>query len=272
MKLIVANWKINPSTQQEAVELFKTVQKGIESVKNVEVVICPPLVYVSSFKFHVSGLALGAQNVFYKEEGAYTGEVSPKQLKDLNVEYVIVGHSESREYLNETNEIINKKVKECLCEGLKPILCVGETREQRSSNKTEEIVEHQLKTALKDVSSFPPTPTCLRADTHRQELWQAGMFHVPGIVIAYEPVWAIGTGKNCSVEETLKSVLFIKKVITSLYSKEIADRLIILYGGSVNSSNSSEYLKGGGVQGLLVGGDSLNAEDFIEIVRLADII
>lgn len=245
--LIVANWKLNPPTQKEAVELFDAVQKGIEGVKNVKVVICPPLVYVSIFKFHVSGIALGAQNVFYKEKGAFTGEVSPAQLRDLGVEYVIVGHSEARKYLNETDQVINKKIKECLQEGLKPILCVGEIE---GENK-EEVLERQIKESLREIINFK--------------------LEILNFIVAYEPVWAIGTGKNCSVEETLNSVLFIRKTISGLYNKEISEKVRVLYGGSVNSKNSADYLKNGGVGGLLVGSDSLNPEDFIKIVKSIEI-
>jgi len=243
-KLIVANWKMNPSTEKEAKELFTKVQNGIKDIKNVEVVICPPFVYVLCFKFHVSGLALGAQNVFYKESGAFTGEISPSQLKDLKVEYVILGHSEARLYLNETDEIINKKIKVSLAENLKPILCIGE----KEGEDKEKVLELQIKEGLKEVSEKD----------------------LNNVVIAYEPVWAIGNGKNCSVKETLNSTLFIKKIITDLYSKEIANELIILYGGSVNSENSAGYLKNGEVSGLLVGGASLKPEDFIKIVKSAE--
>ena len=236
---------MNPSTQKEAVDLFDKVKDGIEGISNVEIVICPPLVYISSFKSHVSGLKLGAQNVFYpparagKKEGAYTGEVSPIQLKNLSVEYVIVGHSESRRDLHETDELINKKIKECLKEGLRPILCIGE---KEGENK-EKVFENQLKRGLEGIS---------RKD-------------VKNVIIAYEPIWAIGTGNNCSIGETIKSVLLIKKNIHELYGKEVA--LEILYGGSVKSKNSGDYLKSSGVDGLLVGGASLDAEEFTNIVK-----
>ncbi|MBM3206080.1 MAG: triose-phosphate isomerase [Candidatus Staskawiczbacteria bacterium] len=230
-KLIVANWKMNPSTQKEAVELFNAVKDGVKESENAKVVICPPFIYLSTLK----GLTLGAQNVFYKESGAYTGEVSPKQLKDLGVEYVITGHSEVRMYLGETNEVINKKIKESLSEGLKPIFCIGE---KEGENK-EEVLKRQITEGLRDLSEKESE----------------------NIVIAYEPVWAIGTGKNCSVEETKKSIEFIKKIVFQ--------DINVLYGGSVKSSNASDYLKNGGVDGLLVGGSSLKPEEFIEIIKLA---
>jgi len=242
-KLIVANWKMNPSTEKEAKELFDTVKAAFAKAsasqrKGIEVVICPPFVYLSLLK----GITLGAQNVFYKEQGSFTGEVSPLMLKDLKVKYVIVGHSESRKNLNETDEIINKKVKEVLAVELKPILCVGENEGESKS----EVLEKQITQDLKNVSEKD----------------------LKNVVIAYEPIWAIGTGNNCSIEETIISVLMIKKIIAKLYSEKIVENMKILYGGSVNSQNSAEYIKNREVDGLLVGGASLNAEEFVKIIKL----
>src|SRR3989344_7620440 len=249
--LIVANWKMNPSTEKEAKKLFDAVRRGVRGIKNIEVVICPPFVYLSLF----SGLKLGAQNVFYlsadrqvKKSGAFTGEVSPLMLKDLGVEYVIIGHSESRKYLNETDEVINKKIKESLLIGLKPILCVGETDEEKNSGKKLEVLEVQITQALKGVMKS----------------------EAKNIVIAYEPVWAIGTGNNCSVDETMSSILLIRKIISKLYNRETADNIRILYGGSVKSENSGAYIKDAWANGLLVGGLSLNSEEFVKIAKSAD--
>ena len=239
-KLIVANWKMNPETAEEAKKLFDSVKNGVKKVKNIEVVICPPFIYLPLLK----GLALGAQNVFYKESGAFTGEVSPLMLKNLNVQYVILGHSEARKYLNETNELINKKIKEVLAVGLKPIICIGE-KEGEDKNK---VLQEQLKECLKSIE--------------KKEFEK--------IIIAYEPVWAIGTGKNCSIEETMNSVLLIKKIIADLYKKEIAEKIRIIYGGSVNGKNSREYILKGGVSGLLVGGASLDVNEFTQIVKSVD--
>src|SRR3989338_1548116 len=246
--LIVANWKMNPSTKKEAKKLFDSVRKSTKGIKNIEVVICPPFVYLSLF----SGLKLGAQNVFYlsadrqvKKSGAFTGEVSPLMLKDLGVEYVIIGHSESRKYLNETDEVINKKIKESLLIGLKPILCVGETDEEKNSGKKLEVLGVEITQDLKGVMKSEDK----------------------NIVIAYEPVWAIGTGNNCSVDETMSSILLIRKIISKLYNREIADTTKIIYGGSVDSKNTNSYITQTGVNGLLVGGASLNAEEFIEIIK-----
>ena len=251
-KIIVANWKMNPENAKRAKELFTKVKKallriklrkgkGIKNIRNVEVVICPPFVYIPILApLSSKALSVGGQNVFYKEKGAFTGEVSPMQLKSLKIRYVILGHSESRKYLNETDEIVNKKIKEVLAVKLKPILCVGENKGEDKLK----VLKKQITGGLMDVSAK-----------------EAG-----NIVIAYEPVWAIGTGYNCSVKETLSSVLFIRKVIERLYSKEISEAIRILYGGSVNYKNSALYIKKGGVSGLLVGKDSLNAKDFIKMV------
>lgn len=235
-KIIIANWKMNPSSEKEAVELFNAVKNGIKESKNTEVVICPPFIYLPILKGpvlgEVEGMILGAQNVFFKSEGAYTGEISPSMLKNFNVEYVIVGHSERRT-LGETNDLINKKIKALLDIGLKVIFCIGE---KEGGNK-EEVLKKQISEGLKDVESLE------------------------NVILAYEPVWAIGTGKNCSVEETKNSIEFIKKILSQ--------NINVLYGGSVKSSNASDYLKNGGVDGLLVGGASLKPEEFVKIVELA---
>lgn len=239
--LIVANWKENPVTQREAIKIFDSVKRGVKSLKNVEVVICPPFVYLPLLK----GLTLGAQNVFYKEKGAFTAGVSPLMLRDLKIKYVIVGHSESRKYFNETNKVINKKIKELLWLKIKPILCVGETIEEKKSDRKLEVLEKQIKETLECVSEN----------------------QVKGVILTYEPVWAIGTGNNCSLKETKDSVLAIRKIISKLYNGEVAKNMKILYGGSVDSQNSASYIKEAGVKGLLVGGASLNAEEFIKIVK-----
>jgi len=231
--LIVANWKMNPTSREEAKNLFNSIKEGIGSAK-IEVVICPPFVYLPL----LSGLTLGAQNVFYKEGGAFTGGISGAMLKDLRLEYVIVGHSESRRYLKETDEIINQKIKEALDSGLKIIFCIGETAEERDADQKNEVLERQIKKGLENIENLE------------------------NINIAYEPVWAIGTGNNCSIEETKESIEFIRKLVRP--------DTRILYGGSVKSENSGEYIKDAGANGLLVGGASLNAEEFIKIVKSAE--
>ena len=232
--LIVANWKMNPESANKAKEIFDAVKNGVGKT-NSEVVICPPYVYLPL----LSGLILGAQSVFYQEKGAFTGEVSPLMLKNLNVEYAIIGHSEARKYLNETDEIINKKIKTALLDGLKVIFCIGETEAQRDAGKKNEVIERQIKIGLSGVDNFE------------------------NLNIAYEPVWAIGTGNNCSVKETAESITFIRNIIKS-------DLVRIIYGGSVKSENSESYIKDSGASGLLVGGASLNPEEFLKIIKSAE--
>jgi len=217
--LIVANWKMNPSTLVGAKKLFNSIKKGTKNIRKTEVVICPPFVYIPIFQqFDNSTIRLGAQDIFWEQTGAYTGEVSAAMLKDAGVEYAIIGHSERRRYLKEADEMINKKIKAALAGGLKPILCVA--------NLT------QLEKGLKGVSKK--------------------------IIIAYEPVSAIGTGKPYSVEKA-------KKI-----RKGLVRHPLVLYGGSVNSRNCLDYIKKAGFRGLLIGGASINAKEFIKITKKVD--
>lgn len=245
--LIVANWKCNPMTQAEAKRLFNLVRRRVKNIKNAEVVICSPFVYLSSFKFQASSFKLGAQNCFWEKGGAYTGEVSAKQLSNLGCKYVIIGHSERRRYFAETDEIINRKLKLALSAKLNPILCIGETKKEREQGKTERVFKKQLEGGLEKVSN--------------------SRFQVSRTCIAYEPAWAIGTGNPCDAEEAQKMGLLIRKIITKLYNKAASKKVRILYGGSVNSKNAASYVKEVGLQGLLVGGASLNAKEFIKIVK-----
>ena len=241
INLIAANWKMNPVSVEEAKNLFDSVKEGIESTE-AEIIICPPFIYLPLLKGLALGapasLSLGGQDCFYEEKGAFTGEISPLMLKDLGVEYVIIGHSERRKYFNETNEIINKKIKQALKAGLKIIFCIGETAEERDVGKKNEVLERQIKEGLEGIESLE------------------------NINIAYEPVWAIGTGNNCSIEETKESIGFIRKFV------EPDTR--VLYGGSVKGDNAGAYIKDAGANGLLVGGASLKADEFVEIIKSAE--
>lgn len=243
-KLIIANWKMNPQSQKEAKKLFLAVKNGAKNLNNVEAVVCPPFVYISFFK----GLNLGAQNAFYEDKGAFTGEVSPSMLKNLGVKYVILGHSERRKVFGEIDEKINKKIKKALSLNLKIIFCIGENKEEWEKGKKSEVLTMQIKKGLSGVTSK----------------------EIKNIVIAYEPVWAIGTGNNCSVDETMSSVLQIRKAIFNLYNRQIADNIKILYGGSVKGDNSGQYIKNARVDGLLVGGASLDAKEFVKIAKSAN--
>lgn len=211
---IIANWKMNPRTLKEAKNLFNSVKKGIKSSKGIEVIVSPPFIYLPLLGREKSKIKLASQNIFWEENGAFTGEISPLMLKNLGVEYAIVGHSERRA-LGETDAMINKKIRLALKLKLKPILCLANFV--------------QLKKSLKGISEK--------------------------IILAYEPVFSIGTGKPCSVKK----------------AKEIRKKIkypLVLYGGSVNSQNAESYLKEGGFQGLLIGGASLNAKEFVKIVNL----
>ena len=244
--LIVANWKMNPQSLAEAKKLFDSVKRGIKNIKKAEVVICPPYVQFSIFNFQFSkNLKLGAQDVFWEKSGAYTGEVSPAMLKDLGCQYVIVGHSERRRYFSEKDEIVNKKLRAVLEVNLNPILCIGESKEEREQGKTETILKREIILGFKKIPISKFTK----------------------VIVAYEPIWAIGTGKPCDPEEAQKMGLLIRKIISKIYNRTLAQKTPILYGGSVNSKNGASYIKEAGFQGLLVGGASLEAKEFIDLVR-----
>ncbi len=224
--LIIANWKMNPSTVEEAKKLFGGIKKTIKKIKNVEVLIAAPFVWWPFLK----KAKLCAQNCFWEEKGAYTGEISPKMIKDLGVEHVIIGHSERREHFNETDEMINKKLKSALKAGLVPVLCVGE----KKGENAETVVGNQLEKDLQDIS-----------DEDKNK-----------IIFAYEPVWAIGTGDFCESCDAEKVLNFMK---TKYFNP-------ILYGGSVDSKNFQNYIDIG-FNGLLVGGASLKIEEFTKIIQ-----
>jgi len=242
MSIVIANWKMNPQTIKDAKALFYDTSDGVRKFKNVETIICPPFVYLSFFA-NLTSIKLGAQDLFWENPstgvGAYTGEISGKMLKDLGCSYVIVGHSERRHWLGESDEMINLKLKAALGAKLTPILCVGE----RAGEDMGVVVGEQLKGCLKDVSKA----------------------QIKEIIIAYEPVWAIGTGNACSPDNALSATVLIKKVLTALYGRFLAEKIPVLYGGSVDATNSASYIKEAGMAGLLVGGSSLEAEEFVRI-------
>jgi len=243
--LIVANWKCNPALEEEAKNLFEDQIKELKGIENAEAVICPPFVYFSMVKD--SPLAIGAQDCFWEQKGAYTGEISPAMLKDFGCKYVIIGHSERRTYLNESDEIINKKIKAAIAAKLNPILCVGETKEQRDKGQAKALLEKQITFALQGISEFD----------------------FGKIIIAYEPVWAIGTGNPCGVKEAQRMGVVIREILSKIYGAAISGNTQILYGGSVKGNNASGYIKEAGLQGLLVGGASLDAKEFAKIVKNA---
>jgi len=238
---IIANWKCNPTNLRDAKNLFDSIKKGIKDNKKTEVIICPPFVYLSVLKAS-KNIKLGSQDLFWQEKGAFTGEISPLMLKDLGCEYAILGHSERRQYFGETDEIINKKIKAAIAVKISPIFCIGETQEEKK--ETEQVLSRQIEKGLADLTTKD----------------------MENVIIAYEPVWAIGSGNPCQSDQAKEINLLIHRIITRIYSSAISENMPVLYGGSVNSQNAVSYLKEGGFQGLLVGGASLKAEEFIKIV------
>jgi len=228
-KIIVANWKCNPDSLVKAKKLFKEIKGGI---------ICAPFPYI--FK----GVK-GAQNCSWSC-GPYTGEVCPKMLKDLGVKYVIIGHSERWIHLGEGNELANKKILALLKENMNPIVCIGETLEERKKKQTFKVLESELKTNLKNVSKAK----------------------IKNIILCYEPIWAISTtGKACSVDDAVTAILFMRKVVSKMYGVAIGKSIKIIYGGSANSKNAASFLQE--VDGLLVGAASLKSKDFNKILKIA---
>ncbi len=244
--LIAGNWKMYKTTQ-EATNLVNTIKAGIHSISDCDVVVCPPATLLSAVNplLNGSGISLGAQNMYFEKEGAFTGEISPVMLKDVGCRYVILGHSERRQIFGETDALINKKVKAALAYSLIPIVCVGETLPERESGQAKETVRKQFEGSLKD----------LTAD------------QLEKIIIAYEPVWAIGTGKTASPEQAQEMHEFIRDLLIKRTSKELAAKIRILYGGSVKPENISGIMAQPDVDGGLVGGACLKGESFIQIIQ-----
>ena len=243
--LIAGNWKMN-TTVNEALELVRAMKDELEKITGVEKLICPPFVSLASLRALLAGSAvkLGAQNLFFAEKGAYTGEVSPLMVAEL-CEYVIIGHSERRQYFHETGDVVNKKIAAAMQAGVKPILCVGESLEENEAGKTSSVISKQLKDSLDGVGKLGE------------------------LVIAYEPVWAIGTGKSATGKQAGETIAFIRQNIAGAYGKEAAGEIRILYGGSVSSANAAEFMQQPEIDGALVGGASLKASEFISIVSQA---
>jgi triosephosphate isomerase len=240
---IAANWKMN-TTASEAERLVLELLERLDRIGGVEKVLCPPFVSLVaiSMMLQSSSIKLGAQNMYFEAKGAYTGEISPLMLREL-CEFVILGHSERRWHFGETDEIVNKKVKAALANKLKPILCVGERLEENEAGKTEEVISRQVTGAL------------------------SGIEPVRDLVVAYEPVWAIGTGKAASGKQAGVTIEFIRDVVAKLWNKSITQDLRILYGGSVTGANIAEFVSHRDIDGALVGGASLKAEEFVGIVE-----
>ena len=244
-KIIAGNWKMN-KLPNEAIAFIEELEPVVKNTEH-EVVLCVPYtdLFYALLTAQGTNIKIGAQNMHYEEKGAYTGEVSAEMLKCIGVEYVIIGHSERRQYFNETDETVNKKVKRALQTGLKPIMCVGENLEQREKGEARTIVTTQTKLGLEEL----------------------GAEEVKNVIIAYEPIWAIGTGKTATKEDANETIKWIREEIEERYGKDIADCVIIQYGGSVKSSNAKDLFNMSDIDGGLIGGASLDANEFSKIVN-----
>ncbi|HCQ6134780.1 TPA: triose-phosphate isomerase [Clostridioides difficile] len=242
--IIAGNWKMH-KTIKEALEFVNEVKDKVNSDK-VEAVICAPFTLLKDLKEATKGtnIKIGAQNMHFEEKGAFTGEVSPLMLKEIDMDYVVIGHSERRQYFNETDETVNKKVLKALEVGIDPILCVGETLEQREAGKTKDVCKVRVEKALENV---------LKDDLAK-------------VVVAYEPIWAIGTGKTATAEDANDVISYIREVIKGLYG-ELANEVRIQYGGSVKPSNVAEIMGQSDIDGALVGGASLASNDYLDLVN-----
>jgi triosephosphate isomerase (TIM) len=247
-KFIAGNWKMH-TTAYGAKGLAAAVANGLGEDKRVMVTVCPPFPWLTAVVDILRGtrVAVGAQNCHYEKEGAFTGEISPQMLRDAGCQYVIVGHSERRHGLGESDEFLNKKVKSALAAGLHVIFCIGELLAEREAGQTEAVLDRQLKVGLAGVSDA----------------------QVPNLVVAYEPVWAIGTGTVATPEQAQAAHAFIRRKIAALFGENAASELLILYGGSAKPENVSALLHQPDVDGALVGGASLKAEQFLAIIRAA---
>jgi triosephosphate isomerase len=245
-QIIAGNWKMN-LTLNQAIELINGIQYGLPFPGEVDVVVAPPFLCLQEVARHLkeSYIGVAAQNLFFEDQGAFTGECSGKQIKDAGADYVIIGHSERRQYFGETNEIVNKKIKAAFRNDLVPIVCVGETLAEREGEEVAAVIGRQLAVGLLDLSTG----------------------EISRLIIAYEPVWAIGTGKTAAPNQVEDVHRLIRFSISAKFGGQTGEAVRILYGGSVNPSNSKELLVLPNVDGALVGGASLKAPDFIKIIK-----
>lgn len=243
--IIAGNWKMNMNPEQTA-EFVKAVKDNLPAASEVEAVIAAPAVDLPALLENAKGsdLKVAAENCYFEDEGAFTGETSPKVLKEMGVDYVVIGHSERRDYFHETDEDINKKAHAIFRNGLTPIICCGESLETREAGKAEEWVANQVTAALKDLSAE----------------------QVASLVIAYEPIWAIGTGKSADAQIADEICGVVRQTVEKLYGKEVSDAVRIQYGGSVKPENIAEYMAKENVDGALVGGASLQADSFLALL------
>lgn len=246
-QIIAGNWKMH-KTLSEAKSFIKEFAKNFPEQLNTEIIICSPFPYISSLIEDSKGttFSIGAQNVHEEESGAFTGEVSPTMLKSIGATHAIIGHSERRMYFNETDKAVNKKIHATFKQGITPILCVGESLEQREQNEMKSHIKKQVQEALYGLSDN----------------------QVAKLIIAYEPIWAIGTGKTATSEQANEACAYIRSVVANVASIEASENLVIQYGGSVKSDNIKELLDQSDIDGALVGGASLEVDSFLELIRV----
>lgn len=246
--IIAGNWKLNNTTKQ-AVELVTLLKRDLSDINEVDIVVCPVFTVLSVLAdiLMESNIGLGAQNIYWEDSGAFTGEVSASLLKEIGVQYVIIGHSERRQYFGETNQTVNKKIRAALKHGLTPIVCVGEVLQEREANKTFDVIRTQCKESLAGFS----------AD------------EMKAMIVAYEPVWAIGTGKTATPAQAQEVHKFIRELLVKMHNEEVAETVRIQYGGSVKPENIAELMVQPDIDGALVGGASLKADSFVSIVKNA---
>ena len=241
---------MNKGTPSEATEMLRELIPLVKGISSVDIVIAPPFTALFSTIQAVNNtnIMVGAQNMYYEENGAFTGEISSDFLKDLGCEYVILGHSERRDIFNESDDLINKKLKKALKSDLNPIVCIGEHLEERDNDRTKDVIENQFNLTFKDLKSE----------------------EISRVIIAYEPIWAIGTGKTATPEQAEEIHIFIRELIASNYSKKTAEIVRIQYGGSIKPNNAIEILKKENIDGGLVGGASLQSKSLYEIIKAAE--
>jgi triosephosphate isomerase len=249
--VIAGNWKMN-KTIVESIALVKELKDFVHKIEGVNIIICPPFtsLWVVKEIVNKTNIHLGAQNMYWETKGAFTGEISPSMLKDGGCEYVILGHSERRKYFKESSEEVAKKTKAAFAFNLIPIVCVGENLEEKEDGKTKHIIEEEIKALFSEIDS-----TLAKR-----------------MIIAYEPIWAIGTGRSSNSQDANSIIKFIRGLFSSEYGNKVAEQIRILYGGSVNSKNIGEYINESDIDGALVGGASLNALSFSQIVKATKIL
>lgn len=248
--IIGGNWKMNRGTPEDSKVMLESLIPLVKGIDNVDIVIAAPFTVLTSVQKIVNdtNIKLGAQNMYFEDKGAYTGEISPKFLRDIGVEYVILGHSERRDIFKESDALINKKLKKALSMNLKPIVCIGEHLEERETGKTKDIIDYQINKTFENLT--------------KEEMLKT--------VVAYEPIWAIGTGRTATPEQAEEIHIFIRELLSQKFDKELADSIRIQYGGSIKPTNAEDLFNKKNIDGGLVGGASLESNSLFQIIKAAE--